>query len=75
MFSALTAPGDYQSITGMSLTFAPGVTEMIVSVDTVLDEATEGAEQFLGVLSSPTAGASITVGRGTATVDLMGTSG
>lgn len=47
------------------------MSEMFVPVDTVLDEESEGIEQFQGVLMFPTAGASIR--QGTATVNIAGT--
>ena len=62
----LAAPQDYASISGLSVTFAPGVTERQISVEAVLDLMSEGDEQFQAVLTSPTAQTSI--GQDTATV-------
>ena len=46
---------DYAAVT-RTLTFAPGVTQMNVPVDTIDDSTAEGDEDFEAVLTNPSEG-------------------
>lgn len=58
---------DYTAVSGMLLTFAPGVTSQIASVSIIGDAVSEANETFFGHLSSPT-GATISLDQATATI-------
>ena len=62
-----TAPNDY-TIETRTVTFNPGTMSQTVLVQTLADQIAEDTEQFIAVLSNPTAGA--VLGDDTATVDI-----
>ena len=53
-----------------ALSFAPGVTNMTVSVQLIMDSTAEGLEQFVAILSNPSANANL--GNRMATVHIRG---
>lgn len=65
-----TAGSDYTAISpAQTLTFSPGVATQSVSVNSLTDNLVEGNETFLVNLSNPSAGATITTGQGTGTIN------
>ena len=64
------APGDYTPVMQRALSFAPGVTNMTVSVQLIMDSTAEGLEQFVAILSNPSANANL--GNRMATVQIRG---
>jgi large repetitive protein len=60
------APGDYDAVTGGSVTFAPGDITKPIVIPTNEDSVNEAAETFTVTLSSPT-NATIASGQGTGT--------
>ncbi len=48
---SITAPGDYSSV-AMTLTFSPGVSELLVPVQTTEDQLAEPVENLIGRLSA-----------------------
>lgn len=66
--TATTADNDYQSVSG-TLSFAPGVATLPVTVTIVGDTSDEGDETFLVNLTNPSAGATVTDATGVGTIE------
>jgi YD repeat-containing protein len=64
-----TATSDYTTISGASLSFAPGDTSKTFTVTIANDSVYEGSEAFTANLSSPTNGATLADGSATITIN------
>ena len=73
-FSASTAPGDYDAVSGSLLTFSPGQPTQTVNVTTLDDDILENPrEQFFVVAS--TNDPSVTIAPEQATIDILDNDG